>query len=334
MTVTIRLADQAPGDRLEYWRTTLCDAFVPLDALPAGDSGEPIDGTLRCGEVGIVQVCEVSGSGQTVQRGRAQIRRGDPEYLKVAVQLAGRGVLSQDGREAVLDPGDFVAYDSSRPFSLGFDDEFRMLVLMCPRAAVTLSPAELAAVTSVRISGGDGLGALVSPFLADLTGRLDDGVARLPPAAEGRLSDAILDMLAASLHDAGTDTGWLSRHGRQDTLLAQIRAHIEANLGRPDLSPDGIAAAHHISTRYLHKLFGRQGETVSGWARSRRLEHCRQDLRDPALAGRSVSAIAARWGLVDASHFSRIFRATYGMSPSEYRLAAAPSSPDGKRRAL
>lgn len=333
MTVTIRLADQAPGDRLEYWRTTLCEAFVPLEPRPAGDTGRPIDGTLRCGELGIVQVCEVSGSSQTVHRGPAQIRRGDPEYLKVAVQLDGRGVLSQDGREAVLEPGDFTAYDSSRPFSLGFDDAFRMLVLMCPRAAVTISPAELGAVTSVRIPGGEGIGALVSPFLAELTTRLDDGAAGLHPAAEGSLSDAILDMLAASLHGAGTDTGWLSRHARQDTLLAQIRAYIEANLSHPGLSPDGIAAAHYISTRYLHKLFGRHGETVSGWTRSRRLEHCRQDLRDPALASRSVSAIAARWGLVDASHFSRVFRATYGMTPTEYRLAGT-SSPDAKRRAL
>jgi len=29
--------------------------------------------------------------------------------------------------------------------------------------------------------------------------------------------------------------------------------------------------------------------------------------------------IAARWGLADSSHFSRLFRATYGMSPREFR---------------
>ena len=39
----------------------------------------------------------------------------------------------------------------------------------------------------------------------------------------------------------------------------------------------------------------------------------------PRNAGESISTIAARWGLADSSHFSRLFRATYGMSPREFR---------------
>jgi len=40
---------------------------------------------------------------------------------------------------------------------------------------------------------------------------------------------------------------------------------------------------------------------------------------DPRNAAESISKIAARWGLLDSSHFSRLFRATYGMSPREFR---------------
>ena len=32
-----------------------------------------------------------------------------------------------------------------------------------------------------------------------------------------------------------------------------------------------------------------------------------------------VSAVAARWGLPDSAHFSRLFRRTYGLPPAEYR---------------
>jgi AraC-like DNA-binding protein len=91
-------------------------------------------------------------------------------------------------------------------------------------------------------------------------------------------------------------------------------------LSDAELTPGEIAAAQHISTRYLHKLFSAEGTTVSAWIRQRRLENCSHDLRDPALAARSVSAIAARWGLPDASHFSRLFRAAFGTSPTEYRI--------------
>jgi AraC-like DNA-binding protein len=47
-----------------------------------------------------------------------------------------------------------------------------------------------------------------------------------------------------------------------------------------------------------------------------------------------VGAIAARWGLIDAAHFSRLFRAAYGLPPGEYRLAAMADTdePGGHQR--
>jgi AraC-like DNA-binding protein len=80
-----------------------------------------------------------------------------------------------------------------------------------------------------------------------------------------------------------------------------------------------IAAAHYISPRYLQKLFEAEGSTVTDWIRRRRLDHCKRELLDPRNAGEPISRIAARWGLADSSHFSRLFRATYGMSPREFR---------------
>jgi AraC-like DNA-binding protein len=79
--------------------------------------------------------------------------------------------------------------------------------------------------------------------------------------------------------------------------------------------------------RYLYKLFETEPTGVAGWIRERRLERCRRDLLDPALAERPVSAVAARWGLTNAAHFSRAFRAAYGLSPLAYRAMAGGSSP-------
>ena len=106
---------------------------------------------------------------------------------------------------------------------------------------------------------------------------------------------------------------------REQTLLLRLHAFIEQHLGDADLTPGLVAAAHFISVRYLYRLFETQGTTVAAWIRFRRLERCRADLGDPAFGVVPVSAIAARWGLPDSAHFSRLFRRTYGQPPAEYR---------------
>jgi AraC-like DNA-binding protein len=58
---------------------------------------------------------------------------------------------------------------------------------------------------------------------------------------------------------------------------------------------------------------------VSEWIRRRPVERCRRDLLDPARATEPVGAIGMRWGFRDAAHFSRVFRAAYGMPPAECR---------------
>ncbi|HEY9356088.1 MAG TPA: helix-turn-helix transcriptional regulator, partial [Arthrobacter sp.] len=81
-------------------------------------------------------------------------------------------------------------------------------------------------------------------------------------------------------------------------------------------------AAHFISTRHLHNVFHESGTTVATWIRSQRLDGARRELRDPLLAGKPVGAVAARWGFLDAAHFSRTFRDAFGVSPSDWRRGA------------
>jgi AraC-like DNA-binding protein len=231
--------------------------------------------------------------------------------------LGGRGVVLQDDRDAVLSPGDFAVWNTSRPYRLEFDETFRILVLMCPHTALRVPARTMARMTAVRLSSQDGVGALVRPFLTGLAGQLD-GVS---PAAVSHLAAATLEMLAAALTDG--DSAESLRGG---TLLHRVQSFIEDHLSDPDLTPSTVAAAHHISARYLHKLFERNGETVAGLIRTRRLERCRRDLSAAELSHCPISMIAARWGLHDAARFSKIFRAVYGVSPRQYRQSLARST--------
>ena len=113
-----------------------------------------------------------------------------------------------------------------------------------------------------------------------------------------------------------------TRPHSQAELLLHAQAYIDANLGNPNLNPEQVARACFISTRYLHRVFAGQDLSVCDWIRSERLDRCRNDLADPAYADLSISAIASRWGLPSAPHFSRLFRDAYGCSPREFRRAA------------
>jgi AraC-like DNA-binding protein len=135
-----------------------------------------------------------------------------------------------------------------------------------------------------------------------------------------QLPAVVLDVVTVTLADR-MDEPVVAPDVRRGNLAERVHAFIESHLGEPELTPAAVAAAHHISLRYLHKLFEPEPHGVAGWIRQRRLERCRDDLLDPAQADRPVAGIAARWGFSSAAHFSRVFREAYGLPPAEFRRA-------------
>lgn len=293
------------------FRNAVNQSFVPLQV--SATHAQRFQGVIRAAGVDDVHVTDVQATPHVVERTPELIARDDRAFFKVSLMLAGRGLLIQDGREAVLEPGSLAVYDTSRPYSLVFDDEFRTMVAMFPRQLLTVPTDLVGQLTAVRISGREGLGAVVAPYLGQLADNLD----QLAGTTGARLAQSAVDLITTVFsHELGLDDA----ADPHRALMQRIRAHIDRNLDG-DLSPASIAAAHFISTRHLHGLFQEQGTTVSTWIRMQRLERCRRDLSDPLQAHRPVASIGARWGFPDAAHFSRVFKSVYGTSPSEYRAA-------------
>ncbi|GAA4082462.1 helix-turn-helix domain-containing protein [Nonomuraea soli] len=198
-----------------------------------------------------------------------------------------------------LGPGELVLDDASRPLLAPCG-----LLLAFPRALLPLPERRVRPLVPLRLPGDRGVGALLTQFVLTLAAHGRE----LTEADAPRLTAVLMDLLAAVIEHAPGDA--------THPLVRQAYAHIEAHLHDPALTPGQVAAACSISTRYLHRLFQREGGTVSGMIRRRRLERCRRDLAggDP-----SIAAVAARWGFRDAAQFSRAFRSAYGMPPSLYR---------------
>ena len=61
------------------------------------------------------------------------------------------------------------------------------------------------------------------------------------------------------------------------------------------------------------------GIGLGDWIRAHRLENCRKDLARPGARSMTIASVAYRWGFGDATHFGRVFKDAYGMSPREWR---------------
>ena len=99
-----------------------------------------------------------------------------------------------------------------------------------------------------------------------------------------------------------------------------MQQYVRDHLHERDLTAKRIATAHHVSVRHLYATLARAGISLHNSIQQQRLEECRRELRDPRCAHMAVATIGSRWGFVDPSHFGRLFKAAYGMTPNEWRL--------------
>ena len=65
-----------------------------------------------------------------------------------------------------------------------------------------------------------------------------------------------------------------------------------------------------------------EAETVTQYIQRRRLEECARALIDAPVRDRLVTEIAFDYGFNSLTHFGRVFRNQFGLTPSEYRRAA------------
>jgi AraC-like DNA-binding protein len=327
MRAVFRADAEPPKTRKDYWAHVLEDTFGPTKLRMDGglDSGD----RLRVGGAGAVHVAELSISHRHVaERAQRHIRPMDAELYQIDVHVRGRGVFAQNGREACLAPGDLTLIDLSRPCRWDYSSA-QFVAVVFPRALLPMQRDQLNRLSGVRIPGDRGLGALISSLARQLPQRLDD----CGPADQARLGTAILDFIAAALAARLDRAQQVPPDSRQRELLLRVLAFIEERLGDPELSPATIAAAHHISLRYLYKLFDIEQTTVASWIRRRRLERCRRDLLDPTLRAEPVHVVGARWGFASAASFSRAFRAAHGLPPAEYRTLHTAPRPAAEDRA-
>lgn len=316
MNIDNNLNKLPTAERFAFFDSVVSDTFCPMSCEQSSHWNGEFDGAVLSQQLGKVGFAAVKSSPLDVYRRRTDIALATDSAYLVKVQVEGEGLVQQFGREAHLTPGDFTLCLSSEPYELHFEAEYSQIVLAVPQSLLEECVQQPSQHLGVRMDSRVGANGLFSQFVTSIAGRLDD----MDGVLAQRLEANVLDLLATTLgYASDAQRKDILSCGTKDEHLRRIKLFIRRNLGDECLAPDWIAAAHQISTRYLHMLFADESTSISRYIQQLRLESCRAALTDSAYLDFSVSEIAYQFGFKDASHFSRVFKNEFGATPARYR---------------
>lgn len=303
--------------RLALWQDIVCDVFVELDCK--SDLGGGFHGSVTQASLGKAVCSDVCSDRQHVFRTPSRIARSDQDFVLIALGNRGVGGVVQDGRETVIHPGEFALYDTTRPYELKFAGAFTQTIFKVPREMMERRLGGIESLTATSFGPAAPLQKLTYDFIFTLCRSAD----QIDPHHAAALSEQAVDLLAMALGErlAGIP---LPSSAHRCALLYRLKTYIRARLCDPDLSLSRTATALGISARYVNDLLADEHTSFQRYVLAERLERCRRDLASPMLDHRHIGEIALAWGFNDLSHFGRVFREHFGMSPRDFRHSRPP----------
>ena len=229
-------------------------------------------------------------------------------------QARGTSSIEQAHKVINLTAGRWAFFEAGLPCSFNVVDGSRVIGVMVPERGENRW-AELIGQggrTLPRSEDGDMAAALISESLGRST--------PTNPFIQQSLEVLMVDLLDSALERLTPSLDADPRSSKLLTKLCQAEELIAAELGNPTLRPEDIGRAIGVSRRALYGLFSQIGETPMSYIRRQRLKEAARRLRSSDEEGLTITRIAYDLGFTDPSHFSRLFRAQYGVSPREWSL--------------
>jgi AraC-like DNA-binding protein len=317
MSVIVDTADVAPRRRAELLRERLSFASSDHEVRFLAH-GSRVQARLEHWQLGSeIAIMRQISTGICHLRTERHALREAPERVAFVVHHGGAGVYEHAGVEHQLRRGGIYVTDMSAPFRYERPGAGIAQILQIERSAAHVT-AEQVRDASRRLESSP----LAVLFRHHLLGLIESAEAMCPSKIAAPVAATTLQLAQCLLLDAAGVTDSASGNAAQATLIERIRLYVQVNYARPELDAELVAFDHHISTRYLFKLWSSQPQTFTEMIISARLAAARRMLAtQPRL---SVSAAAHRCGFRNVSHFARRYRAAYGQTPTETQLGLPP----------
>jgi AraC family transcriptional regulator, positive regulator of tynA and feaB len=302
--------------QFDYWRDVICNAFVPLrtERLHSTKVREHFRCGLNALQIGDLYIGSVFGSGQKVFRDSKEISNGNLPFYFLNIQTKGIAIVSQNGNTVSMPPSTFSLVDATRPFNMELSEDFEQISVKIPKARLDSLLPPCVDVLAKRVDSRSGVGMTVQKAFQDVAYN-----ASSKDSISNRFAiDHALILAAYSLSRLQTsDTTPMDKYA---AVRARTMDYIQLNLDDPELSPQSIAHALKLSSRYIQFAFAAEKTTLMHWILEQRLMRCKADLKKRGYGVQPfISQIAFKHGFNDLSHFNRSFKARFGVTPSHYR---------------
>jgi AraC-like DNA-binding protein len=139
------------------------------------------------------------------------------------------------------------------------------------------------------------------------------------PSVKLTQAESISHALAAIVAGLfGHSENTLSKPILDKAICQTVEDYIQQNLANPKLDVSMIANALPFSRSNLYRKFSVRGG-LANHIRKERLKRCYQAIGESTNQSLNVIDIAHSWGFTNGSHFSRLFRECFGISPTDLR---------------
>ncbi|CDM25060.1 AraC family transcriptional regulator [Castellaniella defragrans] len=304
------IADQ---DKSRYWEAAVNDAYFDLKLT--FQETRTFDATLDFWEIGRLSLSRLYSQALQYQR-LGQHCTNESDSFLVNVPELSEIHFEQMGRSTWCAPGGFILEDSREPFLFQHPKANAMWVLKIPGDLLRSRLRNPRAYCATLFDARDGAGSLFVNYLKLLIEHRQD----LPETTQALMGMHTVDLLAATL-ERNPKVLHSEDSAVRNAHLKRVETYIRTHLDNPNLKPDLIAQACHLSTRYLHMLCRETGCSVSDWVRELRLQEAHAQLRYRP-ASTQIGTIAYQLGFTDQSKFCNQFKARFGMTPGEARNPA------------
>lgn len=301
--------------------------FIAERALVSSDHDVSIyDGEVHAGHIPILLHKSRGDVRARTQRSLKLIRKDRTGVYLLSYPLVGSLFVEQNSHATRILPGSFALTRTNAPVVLDTlpneDREHMSIHVLVPSSLVTtilLDPWPLCGLGfQFQHSGAH----VAQRLLSDLYVMADSMDVR---AAQSLATAAIEAMLLAAENERSVQCRQV---GKRERSLRKLLDYIALHCFDPDMSTQKVAVACGISTRYMNDLLRRDGKIFKQYLWQTRLANAREQLKDRRFAGRPISEVAYLVGFKSNSHFSRAFKAAFGMSPRIFRNSAHLGSAD------